>query len=509
VRYILDFNQQARLLAAGAGSFALTGQATTLTRARALAANARSFALTGQAAALTYSGADAGYDYFAATDGSATGAGTIGDPWTLAKAFAGGYPTNTLQPGDVVGIRGGTYTGTFSPTRSGSSGNPIIYKAYNRERATIDSDGGSGTNGNILAPAANYVRLQELEVIDSDWVSDYAPGGFGGNPTGGPWTGVELVNCVIHDVGGSAINAYADALDGLTAYGNVIYFPGGTMGVNGQAYCTYVQNLSTQATKLFEKNAFLYQWGVYPMHVYTQASQIQKITYKDNATLVAGDLKGNGRNWNFFGSASTVLKDFLLDGNCIYGTAYSDITSQGLLDFGVNGSGAPYDELENVTVTDNLMGAGTIAMSESSQRTNFTMMGNTMWSSAYVGWTYGTGGTFPGNTFFTSRPTYNWTAIYPNSYETGRAMLVCFNWASASSQSFSFSSFLSNGDTYEVKDAFNFYGSNVTSGTYGGGSVSITLASNPPIATALKIPSGYSQPQHPAPDFYVFIVRKT
>lgn len=451
-----------------------------------------------------------GSQFFAATGGSATGAGTISDPWTLQKAFDGGYPANTVQAGDTVFIRGGTYTGTFTVNYGGTSSSKlVIYKGYPGERATIDGNGTGGTNGNIISGKANYFRLQNLEIIDSAWIANFAPGGFGGDPTGGPYVGIEVVNCAIHDVGGSAFNCFTDGLNGFLCYGNVVWFPGGTQGVNGQAYCTYVQNLSTQAIKLFENNAFLFQWGVYPIHVYTQSAEIQKITYKKNATLVAGDLKGSGRNWNFMGSASTTLKDIIFDQNCVFGDAFTVLEDQGLFDFGVDGSTAPYDAIENVAITNNLMGAGTMAMSESSQRTNVTMTGNTLWGSAYVGWTYGGGGTFPTNTFNSSRPAANWTAIYPNQYEAGRAMLVCFNWASAGSQNFDFSSFMSNGDPYVVRDAFNYYGTAITSGTYGGGNVSITLGASPTISTALQVPTGYSQPTHPAPDYYVFIVSRT
>lgn len=416
-----------------------------------------------------------------------------------------------MQPGDTVWIRGGTYTGTYRFTRGGTAGNVVIYRAYPGERATIDGNGTSGTNGYILAAGAAHVRVQDLEIIDSNWIANFAPGGFGGDPaaSGAPFVDVQVINCIIHDTGSSGFDCYSDALDGFLAYGNIIYFVGGTQGVNGQAYCVYANNLSTHTTKVFENNAMLFQWGTYPMHIYTQAGEIQHFSFKKNATLVAGDLKGSGRNWNFFGSASTTLTDLSFDQNCVFGNAFTTPSDQGLFDFGVDGNASPYAALDTISVTNNLMGCGTMAMSLASQRTAFTMTGNTLWGDAYVGWTYGAGGTFPTNTFHSSRPAANWTAIYPNTYETGRAMLVCFNWASAGSQNFDFSSFLSPGDTYVVRDAFNYYGTPITSGTYGGGNVSITLSASPTIATALKIPTGYSQPTHPAPDYYVFIVRKT
>jgi len=446
------------------------------------------------------------YDYFAATDGSATGDGSIGDPWTLAVALAGGYPANTLVAGDIVGVRGGTYTGTFESTLAGSNGNPIIIKAYNRERVTIDGDGTGGTEGGILLIGGSYTRYQELEVIDSDWLADFAPDGIAAKSSGSH-SGIEIINCIVHDVGGNGIGAFSP-WTGLNCYGNLLYYNGGTEATaGGQAYNLYTQNLGTSPYKVFENNCFHFQWGVYSIHVYTEGGEIQNFRFKKNSMMSAGDLKGSGRNWEYFGSASTTLTNFELDENCIFGDAFSDIYDQGLWDFGVNGTAPPHSTIDSCSVTNNYMGAGCMAISD--DRTDFTMTGNTMWGEAYSGWTYGAGGTFPTNTFHASRPGANWVKVYPNTYETGRAMLVCFNWASAGSQNFDFSSFLNVNDTYEVKDAFNFYGSNITSGTYGGGNVSITLAASPTIATALKVPTGYSQPQHPAPDYYVFIVRKT
>jgi hypothetical protein len=48
--------------------------------------------------------------YYVDPAGSGSGAGTIGSPWSLAILFSNaGFPTNTVQPGDTVWLRGGTY----------------------------------------------------------------------------------------------------------------------------------------------------------------------------------------------------------------------------------------------------------------------------------------------------------------------------------------------------------------------------------------------------------------
>jgi parallel beta-helix repeat protein len=71
-------------------------------------------------------------EYYVAMDGYATNPGTLSRPWgTIAKANA------TLQPGDTVYIRAGTYRETIRPNRSGTEGKYITYSRYQNEEATI------------------------------------------------------------------------------------------------------------------------------------------------------------------------------------------------------------------------------------------------------------------------------------------------------------------------------------------------------------------------------------
>ena len=48
-------------------------------------------------------------EFYAAPNGSPSGTGSIGSPWTLQTAL--NQPA-ALNPGDTVWLRGGTYTGT-------------------------------------------------------------------------------------------------------------------------------------------------------------------------------------------------------------------------------------------------------------------------------------------------------------------------------------------------------------------------------------------------------------
>lgn len=68
-------------------------------------------------------------EYYVATNGSASAAGTMAAPWTMAKAVG----STGAGPGDTVWIRGGTYNGAVNFTRSGNSGAWITFRAYQGE----------------------------------------------------------------------------------------------------------------------------------------------------------------------------------------------------------------------------------------------------------------------------------------------------------------------------------------------------------------------------------------
>ena len=79
--------------------------------------------------------------------------------------------------------------------------------------------------------------------------------------------------------------------------------------------------------------------------------------------------------------------------------------------------------------------------------------------------------------------------VEPNTYEAGRANVLIYNWAHQGAVSVDMSNVLRIGDSYEVRDAQNFYGAAVASGTYGGGAISIPITSiTPPAPITGKSP---------------------
>ena len=71
-------------------------------------------------------------NYYVATNGSDTGAGTLASPYKTIQEAA-----NVAQAGDNVYVRGGTYRETVTVAHSGTSSAPITFQPYNNEQATV------------------------------------------------------------------------------------------------------------------------------------------------------------------------------------------------------------------------------------------------------------------------------------------------------------------------------------------------------------------------------------
>ena len=95
-------------------------------------------------------------EYFVATDGSDGNPGTEARPWKTI-----GRGVQSLQPGDTLLIKAGTYRETVTMHRSGTQANPIRIRAY------------PGDEGKVIINAAEPV---------TNWRKCTGPGDCAGNP---------------------------------------------------------------------------------------------------------------------------------------------------------------------------------------------------------------------------------------------------------------------------------------------------------------------------------------
>ena len=425
--------------------------------------------------------------YFVAPSGSGGSAGSSAAPWDLATALSGG--NGKIQAGDTVWLRGGTYSGKFTSSLSGSSSAPIVVRQYPGERATVN--GSISVNGNYTWYWGFEVANTNTGTQDVMGVDSHCPG-------------CRFINLVIHDHSGNGLGMWAEGPN-QEAYGNVIYnngFHGSTSTTYGHGI--YAQNVS--GTKKLINNILVNQFG-YGVHIYTEGSQmknftldgniavnsgqgsgmdyqvgglvpVENLTFTNNMSYRSPGRRGNtarlGYNWGPLNAGATITGNYLVGQMLL--SHWSSITFQHNTVMGPDGPAVTltledgqgmttgswdynsYGDFSDVPFSIVAAGSGTgYSLSSWQQKTGFDRS----------------------STASASRPTSTTVVVEPNAYEAGRANIIVYNWGGQGAVSVDLSKVLRAGDSYEVRNAQNFYASPVASGSYGGGSVSIPIGASP------------------------------
>ncbi len=105
-----------------------------------------------------------GNQYYVATNGNDSNAGTLAQPWRTIT-----HAANVLLPGDTVFIRNGSYSEQLTPLNSGTAIAPITYSSYPGETPIIA--GGNTIYRNIEAIGRHYIVFDGLTVQEpvSSW----------------------------------------------------------------------------------------------------------------------------------------------------------------------------------------------------------------------------------------------------------------------------------------------------------------------------------------------------
>jgi hypothetical protein len=368
---------------------------------------------------------------------------------SLSSALSGG--NGRIQPGDTVWLRAGTYKGNFKSSLSGNSSSPIVVRQYPGERATID--GTLAVNGRYTWYWGFEVANTNTGTTDVIGVDSWCPG-------------CRFINLVIHDHTGNGLSMWSEGPDQV-AYGNIIY-NNGFRGANGNpGHGIYAQN--DAGSKLLADNVLINQFG-YGVHIYGESGGLNNFTIDGNVAVNSG--QQDGMDYQIGGL--TKVQNLKFTDNMSYRSSSErdHNTARIGYDWGPTNSGA--------VVTNNYLVGHLL-------RPNWSSM------------------TFTGNTVLeSSMPTSTKVVVEPSSYESGRANVIVYNWGRQGAVSVDLSKVLRSGDRYEVRNAQNFYGAPVASGSYSGGSVSIPMTSvTPPRSISGKSTTSTGT------EFNVYIVVKT
>ena len=432
----------------------------------------------------------AGAEFFVAPTGTDSGNGTKESPWSLKKAFS---PPTAVKPGDTIWLRGGTYTGSFMSRLKGLPNKPIVVRQYPSEHVIFDNAG----TGNMpsLDVRGLYTWFWGFEVTNSSTDRGSAAGdvdrGAGVHLLG---RGTKLINLVVHDTGQGVLST--DAAPDAEINGCLFYYNGEDGPDRGHGHGIYVQN--GDGNKRVVDNVIFDQFG-WGIHAYTEGGTLYNLHFEGNTSFNNGLLSqvsgattnilvgANGAPAGSPTSSTKVAKGITLVSNITY-------FSQ---DQGV-GANLGYNKgIASPTILDNyLIGHDALALINAFRP--IPMSGNTIYGRIEGFET----AEFPSNTYFTSRPTGVKVFVRPNQYEPGRANITILNWDKVPSVGVSLKGILKAGTAYEIRNAQNFFGPAVLSGTYDGSST-LQLPMN---GLAPATPVGRPAPPPTGPDFQVFVV---
>ena len=426
-------------------------------------------------------------EWYVAPNGADTNDGTIAHPLSLTKAIAS---TSPVRPGDTVWLRGGTYTGGLTSHLTGAAAAPIIVRQYPGERATID--------GNIADRGLPALTVRGadtwywgFEVTDSN-TQRVNSAGFN-NPVlratsvdiHGPRT--KFINLIVHD-GLNGFGFWTPAID-AEIYGSIIYNAGLEAPDRGHGHSIYTQN-QTGTKRISE--SILFNSFSFGIHAYTEGGAIDHFRFTGNVAFNHGTLSpSSGAKANYLLGGGKVAQDAVFTRNYAY---YAEGAGGRGFDIGYGTACA------SPIVQNNYASGGTpLALNCS----NATATGNTLHGSIPNALQTA----HPDNVFHATRPTGTHVDVRPNTYEPGRAHIVIYNWDRAPAVTVNLAGAgLQTGDTFEIRDAQNYFAAPVLTGTYANASVTIPMTG---LTAARPVGNVPIVPAHTDAEFGVFVLIRT
>jgi len=465
-------------------------------------------------------GGGSGAQYYVTPSGSSSGNGSINNPWDLQTAL---NQPSSVHPGDTIWLRNGVYGngGTiFQANLNGTSAQPITLRQYPGERATVN--GGLQVNG-------TYARYWGFEVANMV-IANRNSGTAGQNPIPNfpsgftiYGTGNQFINLVVHDTAEGF--GFWTAAQGGEIYGSLIYYNGWQGTDRGHGHNIYTQNQT--GVKTISDNIIFQGFGEGVQCYGSGNAYVQNYVFDGNTIFNSGALAGN-HQYNLLITGGHGPQNITVTNNYTYHTP-SDNTGMSALDWGGQLTAT------NLTATGNYWIGGNPAILAFNWK-GATFTGNTAYSqggytlsagnlqpntytwdnnkyygggfqlnsggTTFAGW-QSTTGLDKNSTATASAPTGTWVFVRPNKYETGRANITIYNWNLGSTVVVDVSNVLTLGKHYEVRNAQDFFGAPVLSGTYNGGSISIPMA-----GLIVAQPQGVvpNQPKPVGPGFGAFVL---
>jgi hypothetical protein len=447
-----------------------------------------------------------------------------------------------VPPGSTVWLAGGTYHGAFTSYLKGTSNAPITVRVLPGERAVLNGRGFKGPRQHtVLAVFGEWTNYIGLEITSSE--SDRSSIGSEFRQEGfdvfGPH--VKIINFIVYN-SGEGTGFWKEAVDS-EVYGTIIFGCGSknTPTDNRHGHGIYTQNL--EGTKLITDNILFNNYG-FGIHGWGKPKGTEGYQVEGNIIFNSGAQSGNGMrlaNILFTGGERILVDRLIVANNYTYQTLTYRPTGDVLHDTNLciacdnkrlHGSGVIRDNYfaggapilltgkwTNLAVTGNtfigsngMVITADIANPGAWNRNSYYGRGYMGKSEAlfvynekpydFAGWQRQTRA--DGDSSYSVELPRNAVFVRPNRYEEGRAHIAVYNWEHAQSVDVDLSSAMAVGSQFEIRNAQDFFGAPVASGTYRGGKVRI-----PMFGLTVQAPLGDAPPPSTLPEFNAFVLLPT
>ncbi len=442
--------------------------------------------------------AEAAPAHFVSSSATGTGDGSFDAPWSLQQALS--QPAS-LKPGDIVWLRGGTYTGThitdpslgrisFACGTHGTAANPIVFRNHNDERVTID---GEGNEVALFVQNCSHTWFWGLEVMSSapvrtpsrSYIYVTAPD-------------MKFINMILHDMG-DGIDLWTTATD-AELYGSLVYHNGWDEPNGGHGHGIYTQNKAPSVKKIHD-NIFFSQYGM-NIRVWSTNQFVDNYSFEGNIAFNGGSLSEYAsRKFNFFvvsNNPRAPTRNLVVRDNYTY--AGNTTTTPPCNAFGPN-YGAVDMRLEDNHLLGQLRVTGPY--------TNAVIAQNTILGGTALPFITGTGfrlEDYPDNVYAQDVPTTGAQAfVRPNTYEPGRSHVAIYNWGGAAAVDVDAMALgLRPGDAYEIIHAMDYYGDRIARTYTGGGTIAVPMTGH----TFAQAIGSTKAPVSQFPQFGAFVIRR-
>ncbi len=471
-------------------------------------------------------------DFFVAPGGTSSGPGTVSQPYDLVSAFSG----QVGQPGDTFWLRGGNYLlGHLDTSVHGAPGRPVTFRGVTGENVRID--------GSLSIFNSNgYVCFRNFELYSSDLYRVSSETNVGFNPTditilpgfSSYVPNVTFMNLAVHDQTRHGIYLFEGATNTLV-YGCVLFNNGWVSPDNAEGHGLYAQ--ANVGSRTLADNIIFNNSGA-NMHVYdsTAGAILRGVVVDGNVAFNAGAIQSVRpyRDWIIGVDAPALYADgIVLENNMgVPPPPLSPFPEIQVGRDGTNGTvvftnnymplGLLMNNWHSATVTGNLFAP---------KSTNYVVNLNQTLTSLNADWDNNIYVFDPAGPAISVNSTpyvfsewqeltgFDWDSTFvvgdlhgtkvfvrPNRYEPGRANIVVYNWDNLDNVAVDVNSVLPLNSTFEVRNAQNFFGPSVLSGTFSGQRLSLPMTNLTVALVNGPINGPLVTPAPTGPGFNVFVL---